>query len=256
MSRAARDWAWSCRGLTLAPRCILLALAEHADEDGRCSPSLTRLAELTEADRRTVTRGLAELEARGLVERERRRGQGTTYTLAIGGRCTKVIPAEPPDPRDGGMKPPHQGRDAAGSMTPPGARNPRSRGVTPLSRKERPPDPVASEPPNRQRTGSEPSLCDDDVAHAPNLTANGPQNPGLVSDGSTRTPPELARCAEAGAATGKLSLEQRQACPDERPVERRGQTDDSGDSPCRPGLGRRCGQLAHAAPSPGEGVLR
>ena len=183
-------------------------------------------------------------------------GQGTVYTLAIGGRCTKVIPAEPPDPRDGGMKPPHQGRDAAGSMTPPGARNPRSRGVTPLSRKERPPDPVASEPPNRQRTGSEPSLCDDDVAHAPNLTANGQQNPGLVSDGSTRTPPELARCAEAGAATGKRSLEQRQACPDERPVERRGQTDDSGDSPCRPGLGRRCGQLAHAAPSPGEGVLR
>ena len=90
MSLAARDWAWSCRGLTLALRCILLALAEHADEQGRCWPSLRRLAALTEADRRTVTRGLAELEARGLLARERRPGKGTTYTLAIGRPSTAV----------------------------------------------------------------------------------------------------------------------------------------------------------------------
>jgi len=243
MSRAARDWAWSCRGLTLALRCILLALAEHADGDGRCSPSLTRLAELTGADRRTVTRGLAELEARGLVERERRRGQGTAYTLAIGARSTNLIPAESPDPRDRGRKPPHQGRDAPG-------------GVTPLSRKERPPDRVALEPPNRQGSGSEPSLCEDDVAYAPDRTANAQQNPGLVSDDSTRTPPDLVRCGQAGAETGNRSLEQRQACLDHRAVERRGQTDDSGDSPCRPGSGHRCGQRAHAASSPAEGVLR
>jgi hypothetical protein len=84
MSRRARDWAWSCCGLTPALRCILLALAEHADEEGRCWPSLTRLAALTEVDRRTVTRGLAELEARALLTRERTRGQSTSYTLAIG----------------------------------------------------------------------------------------------------------------------------------------------------------------------------
>jgi DNA-binding MarR family transcriptional regulator len=92
MSLAARDWAWSCRGLTLALRCILLALAEHADEEGRCWPSLTRLAALTEADRRTVTRGLAELEARGLLARERRPGKGTIYTLAIGRPNSAVLP--------------------------------------------------------------------------------------------------------------------------------------------------------------------
>ena len=104
MSREARDWAWSRRGLTPALRCILLALAEHADEEGRCWPSLTRLAELTEVDRRTVTRGLAELEDRSLIVRERNRQRSTTYTLAIGqsdgdarapGRGVRPLPMRP-----------------------------------------------------------------------------------------------------------------------------------------------------------------
>ena len=86
MSCRARDWAWRCRGLTPALRCILLALAEHADEEGRCWPSLARLAELAEVYRRTVTRGLAELEARALLARERERGRSTRYALAIGER--------------------------------------------------------------------------------------------------------------------------------------------------------------------------
>jgi DNA-binding transcriptional ArsR family regulator len=207
MSLAARDWAWSCRGLTLAMRCILLALAEHADEEGRCWPSLTRLAALTEADRRTVTRGLAELEARGLLARDRRRGKGTRYTLAIGRPSTEVLPTEPPDPPDsevtplsqtnarargvaplnqgngtpGGVTPPgardhhcrgvtplYQGCDTPRDMTPQGARGPQGRDVTPLGRGERPPNPGASDPPNRHknrhRTESEPSLCGDDTA--------------------------------------------------------------------------------------------
>ena len=84
MSCRARDWAWSRRGLTPALRCILLALAEHADEQGRCWPSLARLAALAEVDRRTVTRGLAALEARALLTRERTTGQSTSYALAIG----------------------------------------------------------------------------------------------------------------------------------------------------------------------------
>jgi len=190
MSLAARDWAWSCRGLTLALRCILLALAEHADEEGRCWPSLRRLAALTEADRRTVTRGLAELEARGLLARERRPGKGTTYTLAIGRPSTAVLPAEPPDspdrdampwgqtdspargvtplsqageatsgitppgardPHSRGVTPLRQGCDTPGGMTPLGARDPHRRGVTPLGRGVTPLDPGASDPPNRHK---------------------------------------------------------------------------------------------------------
>ena len=144
MSLAARDWAWRCRGLTLAMRCILLALAEHADEEGRCWPSLTRLAALTEADRRTVTRGLAELEARGFLTRDRRPGKGTSYRLAIGRPRTEVLATETSDLADSevtpasqtnaparGVTPLNQGNDAPGGMRPPGARDPHSRGVTP-----------------------------------------------------------------------------------------------------------------------------
>jgi DNA-binding transcriptional ArsR family regulator len=135
MSRRARDWAWSCRGLTLALRCILLALAEHADEEGRCWPSLTRLAALTEADRRTVTRGLAALEARALVARARRPGKGTVYTLAIGTSASTVTSQDVTDPRARGERPPDPGASDPRSQereTPGvGARDPWSRGERP-----------------------------------------------------------------------------------------------------------------------------
>ena len=133
MSRAARDWAWGCRGLTPASRCILLALAEHADEEGRCWPSLSRLAELTEVDRRTVTRGLAELEARGLIGRERGRGARTLYRLAVGGPTRGVTPLG-------------EGCETPGDGKALGASDPPSRGVRPLSRGVTPPVPGASDP--------------------------------------------------------------------------------------------------------------
>lgn len=189
MSRCARDWARRCRGLTPALRCILLALAEHADEEGRCWPSLTRLAELTEVDRRTVTRGLAELEDRSLMVRERHRQQSTTYTLAIGASDGDARPRRegrdtPPDatgpeardPEGRGMTPLHQGHETARDLTPLGARDSHSRGETPLGRGGTPPDLGVSDPPNRHknrhRTESEPSVCGDDTAHPEKPTAN------------------------------------------------------------------------------------
>ena len=153
MSREARDWAWRCRGLTPALRCIVLALAEHADEEGRCWPSLTRLAELTEVDRRTVTRGLTELEDRGLMVRERHHQQSTSYTLAIGASDGDAKPRRegrdtPPDatgpgaadPEGRGMTPPHQGYETPRDLTPLGVSDPSARGVTPLGRGVTPPD--------------------------------------------------------------------------------------------------------------------
>jgi hypothetical protein len=189
MSREARDWAWRCRGLTPALRCIVLALAEHADEEGRCWPSLTRLAELTEVDRRTVTRGLAELEDRGLMVRERHHQQSTSYTLAIGASDGDAKPRRegrdtPPDatgpgaadPEGRGMTPPHQGYETPRDLTPLGVSDPSARGVTPRGRGVTPPDLGASDPPNRHknrhRTESEPSLCGDDTAHRPKPTTD------------------------------------------------------------------------------------
>ncbi len=165
MSRRARDWAWSRRGLTPALRCILLALAEHADEEGRCWPSLARLAALAEVDRRTVTRGLAALEARALLARERTVGQSTAYTLAIDEPVGCETPVHQVRETPRGVTPQQQGRETPGGVTPLGATDPSSRGVTPLGRGLTPPDPGASHPPNRHknrhRTVNEPLSYDD-----------------------------------------------------------------------------------------------
>ncbi len=80
------------------------------------------------------------------------------------------------DPYSRGVTPPDQGRDAPGELIPLGARDPLTRGMTPLGRGVRPPDLGASDPPNRHknrhRTDSEPSLCADGTAHAEQPAAN------------------------------------------------------------------------------------
>ena len=152
MSRAARDWAWDCRGLTPAQRLVLLALAEHADEAGGCWPSLSRLAARAELDRRTVTRSLAALEARGLIHRARSRPQRTLYSLAVG-----TFPAQVPT-RDEetacGSEPMPLDDGPAIVLDPlePTGPTPRTGGVTPLHRGQqtpkRSPDPARPIPPD------------------------------------------------------------------------------------------------------------
>ncbi len=71
MSRRARDWAWGRHGLTLAQRLVLLALAEHADDQGAsCFPSLGLLERMTELSRRGITKALNGLDG-ALIERDR-----------------------------------------------------------------------------------------------------------------------------------------------------------------------------------------
>ncbi len=68
MSRRARDWAWGRQGLTPAQRLVLLALAEHADDNGEsCFPSLGLLERMTELSRRGITKALSGLDGFGTV---------------------------------------------------------------------------------------------------------------------------------------------------------------------------------------------
>jgi len=131
VSRAARDWAWSRRGLTPAQRLVLLALAERANDRGdSCFPSLRQLELMTELSRRRITKALSGLEGR-LIERDRggpRRS--TSYRLLLS------VPSE-------GERP-----SADGELN-----------SLPVGREQRPPG--NSVPPNRHRTEHEPSLCSD-----------------------------------------------------------------------------------------------
>ena len=76
MSIKAMNWAWEQR-LPPNSKLILMALADSADEVGKCWPRVRLIAEKCCASERTVQRVLKELEERGFLHIERRfRGDG------------------------------------------------------------------------------------------------------------------------------------------------------------------------------------
>jgi len=89
MSLRAMAWAWAQDTKSSGERLVLLALADHAGEDGECYPHTARLGEKCALDRKTVQRHLIALDERGLVEKlyRRKRGDGRLsgwqYRLAL-----------------------------------------------------------------------------------------------------------------------------------------------------------------------------
>ncbi|MCK5911463.1 MAG: helix-turn-helix domain-containing protein [Caulobacter sp.] len=128
MSLEARNWARRIGGLSIAAKAVLMALADHADAEGKAWPKLKTLAEITSMTERHVRRQIGVLEERGLLAREdrfRRDGGQTSniYRLAIErpapgreGTDTSEPPKGPP-PKD----PPGRGRGTtkAAQGTPP-----------------------------------------------------------------------------------------------------------------------------------------
>lgn len=80
MSIDATRWAW---GTSLKPTCklILLSLADRAGENHQCWPSLVRLHKDTGLDRKTVIKGIGELESAGILSVKRDVGKGNYYQL-------------------------------------------------------------------------------------------------------------------------------------------------------------------------------
>jgi DNA-binding transcriptional ArsR family regulator len=89
MSHAATHWAIQQRGLAPATKLVLWFLADRHNPDFGCFPSQEQLAHDCEMSRASVNRHLDELEARGLIRRERRvdpqtrRQRPTRYRLAF-----------------------------------------------------------------------------------------------------------------------------------------------------------------------------
>lgn len=80
---------------------VLLALADNANDEGTCYPSLSTLARKCSMTARSVRRNLRDLEAAGLVRSEDRDGRSTVYTLDLAraasndGACAKRAPKAP-----------------------------------------------------------------------------------------------------------------------------------------------------------------
>ncbi len=85
-------WAWR-QPLTSTQRFVLLALADAADDNGACWPSVSTLADRCVMSTRTVQRALQDLIAANLIHSDpRQRGDGSTtsnrYVLHLGGGDT------------------------------------------------------------------------------------------------------------------------------------------------------------------------
>jgi len=99
MSIKAMNWAWEQR-LPPNSKLILMALADSADEDGKCWPRVRLIAEKCCASERTVQRVLKELEERGFLHIERRfRGDGgqssNAYYLCLESPPINLSPPHP-----------------------------------------------------------------------------------------------------------------------------------------------------------------
>lgn len=83
MSARALAWAWEREPRTSGQKLVLAALADRADEDGECFPSIewisSKCAPMSE---QSVKRALRELAEQGLIEKSqrRRRSDGTLGT--------------------------------------------------------------------------------------------------------------------------------------------------------------------------------
>ena len=77
MSVKARAWVQKSFVGDGVAKAVLSALADYADQDGRCWPSQETLAADTEFSRRTIASKLAWLEFRGFIRRIERRAKGS-----------------------------------------------------------------------------------------------------------------------------------------------------------------------------------
>lgn len=83
MSVRALTWSFNLFLRDMAGKGVLNALADHADENGRCWPSIARLALCTGCDEKTARRALGRLVDMGLVERESRPGKSDVFMLRL-----------------------------------------------------------------------------------------------------------------------------------------------------------------------------
>lgn len=72
---------WALKGIPTTVKFILVKLADNADDDGMCWPSVPKIAEACEVTERTVQSALKWAESNSLLRREMRPGRSSIYVL-------------------------------------------------------------------------------------------------------------------------------------------------------------------------------
>lgn len=81
MSVRALTWSFALQLQDMAAKAVLHALADHANETGRCWPSVKRIAQWAGCNEKTARKALQRVVEMGAVVREERPGKSDTFVL-------------------------------------------------------------------------------------------------------------------------------------------------------------------------------
>lgn len=130
-----------CWPLQMPPtrKAVLISLADNANDQGECWPSIPTICERTCFSERAVHRAIRELEADGLLSADRSNGRHTRYCITVG---TPANLAEPPQQ----VRPRISGTTASAAVQPPQMRQ------SPPQMRQEPPQQVRSNHKEPSRT--------------------------------------------------------------------------------------------------------
>ena len=83
MSIKIMSRVWEQHGITPTQKFVLLALADWANDEGLCWPSINRLAVKSCLTARCIQKTIRNLEEAGLIRREEVTGKGNKYWISI-----------------------------------------------------------------------------------------------------------------------------------------------------------------------------
>ena len=91
MSILQMVYAWKVQDISGTDKLVLLALADWANDQGLCWPSLDTLAGKSSLNVRTVSNAIKRLEQGGFIRRETEVGKGTKYWLTVKDPCAPEL---------------------------------------------------------------------------------------------------------------------------------------------------------------------
>lgn len=89
--------AWKVQGLSPVQKLVLISLADQANDEGVCWPSVSSIEKRTCLSERSVRGAVKSLEAIGFISRHERIGRSTYYTVNVNAinACISCTPAPP-----------------------------------------------------------------------------------------------------------------------------------------------------------------
>lgn len=101
MSTIIMTQCWPLQGMSATTKAVLISLADNANDEGVCWPSVQRISERTCLSERAVRNALRWLEEAGILTSHQRTGRSTWYTVtpasyAPGTTCPPAPDAPPP----------------------------------------------------------------------------------------------------------------------------------------------------------------